>query len=625
MKNLLIKIYHHPLAALLTALAGVAVYLYKSIQFITYQYSIIDEGLFLLKGIYFISGTYQPYQDFGFWMNKLPFGYLFAGWLQTIFGPGIRTGRIAAVILGIGLLIGIWLITRRITGNRWLAAVSIWVFALNTSLISIYSHFLTEILVAFFLVWSLFFILGKNRHTLHYLSGGLLLGLILITRQNMLPLLLLLPLYVWWENKHWKAALSVFLPALLIFVFVHILYWPHIAQMWLPWLPQTLTPFLNSFRFEVQGLPFYDPIPPFQTRLHAFWEGVRIHFVPVTASIVSLFLILAQRKTWKTFHQSPHFKLMMFFSITYLLLMVEHFFATILLNYCVYCFSIYLSFFPILGVLALVTLPVLISVPQKTSFWNALFAALFCVGWITGIFFGGWQKLGRILTLQVPRSIRTPFQTVDVWGILHNKFGWSFETLRILLPTLAGVFVSLVLLAIIILGVFLLKKRGVQVNLSRFILLTVLAFGLLLLPSRLLGGEIELTRCNNVIEGFERVGNDLADLIPAQARVYYAGDFSPMVMLYLPEMKIFPQQYEQDYSHRIGGDAATLEQHGYWNDESAQRWIAQSDYLIISEKNFQRLNLSEKIPQDEFSLIYRSEPIWSCSAETIQMLFQRKR
>jgi hypothetical protein len=94
-------------------------------------------------------------------------------------------------------------------------------------------------------------------------------------------------------------------------------------------------------------------------------------------------------------------------------------------------------------------------------------------------------------------------------------------------------------------------------------------------------------------------------------------------MLYLPTVKIFPQQYEQDYSHRIGGESTTLEKYGYWNDKSAKNWIDQSDFLIISEKNFQRLNLKDKIPYTEFELLYQSEPILSCNAETSLMLFER--
>jgi hypothetical protein len=128
-----------------------------------------------------------------------------------------------------------------------------------------------------------------------------------------------------------------------------------------------------------------------------------------------------------------------------------------------------------------------------------------------------------------------------------------------------------------------------------------------------------------VIESFEAAGSKLATLIPPNATVYYAGDFSPIVMLYLPTMNIFPQQYEQDYSHRIGGDSVTLEKHGYWNDESAEKWIQQSDFLVISEKNFQRLNMKEKIPYNDFHLVYQSEPILSCSSETAMMVFERNK
>jgi hypothetical protein len=623
MKNLLIKIYNNSILAYLSAFAGLVIYLLKSIRFSTYQYSIIDEGLFLLKGIYFTNGVYQPYQDFGFWMNKLPFGYLFAGWIQKIFGPGIRTGRITAIILSILMLVGIWLITKRITNNVWLASFTTWIYTLNDSINQIYSHFLSEVLVAFLLVWFLFFILGKNRNLFHYGIGGFLLGLILITRQNMLPLLIITPIYVFWENKKLKPLLLLLLPALSIFVFIHFLYWPNILHMWIPWLPKSLTPFLNSIRFEVEGIPFYDPNPPFLTRLYAFWEGVRIHYIPFTASLISILLILSKRKNWRILTLNTVFKLTIFLSVTYLFLMVEHFYATIMLNYCVYCFSVYLSFFPVFGVLSLAVIPNLLLIENKKSKLNIFLAVLFFLIWFTGIFFGGWQKLNGILEIQVPRSFQLPIQTVELWGIFHNKFGWSYDTLRILLPSIAGFFIGLFMLGSITLFLYILRKRNYQVNFSKFTLTSLLILGIIFLPSPLLGGEIELNRCNNILSSFEASGSKLASIIPENSTVYYAGDFSPIVMLYLPTVKIFPQQYEQDYSHRIGGESTTLEKYGYWNDKSAKNWIDQSDFLIISEKNFQRLNLKDKIPYTEFELLYQSEPILSCNAETSLMLFER--
>ena len=112
----------------------------------------------------------------------------------------IRSYYVTAVIFGGTALIGLWLITKRLTGNLWLSALVVWVYALNNSLIQIYSQYLSEGLVAFLLVWLLFLILGKDRKLWQTLLSGVLLGLIIITRQNMVPLLIFLPAYIYRNN-----------------------------------------------------------------------------------------------------------------------------------------------------------------------------------------------------------------------------------------------------------------------------------------------------------------------------------------------------------------------------------------------------------------------------------------
>ena len=314
MKQRFLKIKNLKFLAYLFGLAGFFLYTSKTIFYAFYLNSIIDEGLFLLKGIYFTNGTYAPYQDYGFWMNKMPFGYLFSGWLQKLFGAGLQTGRVAAVFFGLLSLLGMWLLIPRLTRNPWLAGLAVWIFALNNSLIQIYSQWFSEVLVACLMTWVLFFVLGKPRQTWHYLSGGFLLGIIIITRQNLVPMMLLLPLYVYWETKQWKPVLFVFFPTLFLFFLIHVLYWPNILQMWLPWLPQSLTPFLDRFRIELPGTPFYNPYIPFQTRLHAFWEAIRIHFIPIFLSLTALILFYGKKDIQIRNKKSPQLQVIPVFT-----------------------------------------------------------------------------------------------------------------------------------------------------------------------------------------------------------------------------------------------------------------------------------------------------------------------
>ena len=385
------KVYTHKLAAVIFSLTGFVVYTVKSIYYAMHLPSILDEGLFLLKGIYYTNGAYIPYQEYGFWMNKMPFGYLFSGWLQQVFGPGLGTGRTAAVVFGVGSLIAIWLLIQRLTNRPWLAGIAIWLFALNNSIIQIYSQFFSEVMVAFFMAWMLYFLLGKERKTWQLLCGGFLLGLVLITRQNLVPLFGFVPLYVFIENRKLKPALISFAPAAVLFIFVHILYWPNIIQMWVPWFPSSITPFLDPYRVVLPGVPVYNPEIPLLTRLHAMWEGIRIHFIPLTLSIVSLILLTERRTKEKSLKKHPHFILFLFLPLTYLFLVAEHFYATIMLDYCVYCFTMYLSFFTVFGILSIITVPDLLKVKSTATIFSLSLTSLFLVIWPAGVLFGAWR------------------------------------------------------------------------------------------------------------------------------------------------------------------------------------------------------------------------------------------
>src|SRR5512136_1033496 len=102
--------------ALAFALLGMAVYLVFSIHFANTQRSTIDEGLYLYKGYLFAKGIYHPFQDYGPRAEYSPLSYLIQGYIQLWFGPGLRTGRIFAIIVGILALLGLWAAARRLAG-----------------------------------------------------------------------------------------------------------------------------------------------------------------------------------------------------------------------------------------------------------------------------------------------------------------------------------------------------------------------------------------------------------------------------------------------------------------------------------------------------------------------------
>jgi hypothetical protein len=119
-----------PALADLLSITGMAIHAALLWAFAHTQISVLDEGLYLYKGWLFANGRYTPFQDYGAWTNQMPLAFLIPGWVQMIFGPGLRTGRVMAVALGILALLGLWLTTRRL-GGRWVAALCVAVVALN--------------------------------------------------------------------------------------------------------------------------------------------------------------------------------------------------------------------------------------------------------------------------------------------------------------------------------------------------------------------------------------------------------------------------------------------------------------------------------------------------------------
>ena len=76
-------------------LAGVGAILYL-IQAIIYAHttvSSLDEGSYLIKGMFYLNGVYKPFEPYGPLTNKAPFAFLIPGMAEYLFGAGLRQLR----------------------------------------------------------------------------------------------------------------------------------------------------------------------------------------------------------------------------------------------------------------------------------------------------------------------------------------------------------------------------------------------------------------------------------------------------------------------------------------------------------------------------------------------------
>ena len=382
----------------LITLIGVFFYIAQSWYFANSLDSIGDEGSYLYKGYLFARGDYYPFQEYTFWTNKAPLSFLIPGYIQLWFGPGLREARYFAIFLGVLTLVAVWITARRLGGDVW-APVAVWVFALSFAQISVYSEAVSQGLVACLMAWMFVLTLGDRRRPLWQLVlGSALAVLVVMTRQNMAVVPAFLVWYIFWQfgarAGWWSLATSA-----VLFIGFHLVYWPGILQIWAPWLPQSLTPFLDPFRVSAQ---FTETDFVFEastlSRLQSLVTGMHDHFFVFLGSISALILWPA-RDAWKSRAQ---FKMAIFLGITFFSLFLMHTLASLPTDYCVHCFSAYQSFYTTAG---LFFITVVFSNGVSNSKWRLALLSVVLLLFAAGLGLYYYQSWGNWVldTVRVPR------------------------------------------------------------------------------------------------------------------------------------------------------------------------------------------------------------------------------
>src|SRR5258706_1715833 len=558
-----------PVLADLLSILGMGIYAFLLWTFAHIQYSVLDEGLYLYKGWLFATGQYVPFQAYGPWTNQMPLAFFIPGWVEMIFGLGLRTGRMFAVVLGMLAILGLWLTARRL-GGRWIAAGVVAAVVLNPAAARMVSMVASQGLVACLLAWTMFFSLGEECKDWQLALGGLLAGAAVMVRINLLPILPLLVLYMFWA-RGWKSALWLLAGELLVFGSPHLIYWPNILQIWARWLP---LPFLKPWT-SPQSLASWHPDNPLGFRVASFFLVFRYHFAALAGPLAAW---IFWPKQWKSTLQV---KTAAFLSFLLLAFFFLHAWAALGNEYFVFCFPTYTSFYSGIGlILVAVTLP---SWQFEVPLWRKWLGALAMLGLLAGMAYsadGTAESLLGQLFYKHLLSISVPgLNGAQIWQILANKFRLEYEiiyqTVHTWFPVLLAVLFGLVLLA----GAAWLNGRKNGAVLDAFVLFFLL--GTLFSPSTLLAGEYNSYDCqSDVIPGYEAVGAELGKLIPPGSTVYWAG-YSPVTLLYLPGVKIYPAQLHGTYSFRISNDDDALMKYGWWNQDLAGKVLAEVNFILV--------------------------------------------
>jgi hypothetical protein len=610
-----------PILADLLAVAGMLFYGGLLWTLAHHQVSVLDEGLYLYKGWLFGTGQYTPFQAYGVWTNQMPLAFLIPGWVELLFGPGLRTGRMLAVALGLLMMPGLWLTARRL-GGRWIAAGVMIVLALNPAAARMYALAASQGLVACLLAWTMWFSLGADRKNWQLLTGGLLAGCAVMVRINLLPLLPLLALYILWA-RGWQALLWSLGGMLASFGGVHLYYWPSILELWAKWLPFG---FLKTW-FPPKTVPTWNPDNPAGFRVASFFLAFRYHFAALAGSLAA-WIFWPKKEKNKTENISLYesrYKTAVFLSILLIVFFSLHAWAALGNEYCVFCFPTYTAFYSEVGLLLVaVTLPAWDLNPPA---WRKWLGGVSFLALLAGMAYSAEGAAENMLGgLFYKRLLASPVPGLNgalIWQVLANKFRLEYKSLydnvHTWFPVLLILAFGLAVFVVAWVSARASKGRSWGVGIVLFLVL-----GSFLEPAPVLAGDYNSYDCAaDVIPSYEATGALLAKSIPPGSKIFWAG-YSPVTLLYLPGVKIYPAQLHGAYSFRISADDDALLKYGWWNEHLAEKWLNEADFILAEQKNLGKNDwLSAAGRLEHFELVTQSAPL-SCDADAVMFLYRRK-
>lgn len=562
------------LPAVLTA-AGFLAYVLHALYIARTKTSFLDEGLYLVKGLLFATGKYVPFQDYGPWTNHMPFIFLIQGYIQEWFGPGLPTARYFMIVLGVLTLSAMYILARR-WGGKWWAVAVIWAMVLNPAEVKFHTLAISEGVVAPMMAWMFVLLLGAHRRNWQVILGGVLAGVMGMTRMNMFFVLPLITLYILWE-RGWKMAFYTALAGGLVVIAGHILYWPDILKLWAKWLPfaSILTPWrVPASAFGIPIPPSDDPTP-YLVFLYT-WMTFRLHFVALMSAFIAV-LLWPDRKGKK---MTMRLRAATFLAFFVIFMLIAHMLASFLGKWCVSCILLYSAYFDYLG---LIVLAMSFRFLQRDlPRWRQILIYAGLVVMIFGIGFATYEDVNS----NFAKVFIEKYKDSYIWNLLTNLTNFSA---LYLFRTLFTVGMSLLVVLLLAVATWAARRfiRDKQLLVRRgayYTLIGILIAGLILSPTKVLGRGNDFFDCGgaDVFESYAEVGEYLRSVIPPGSKVYWDGRIDAL-LLYLPGIEIYPPQLNQSHSFYYGGDSDLLLKNGYWTQELAEKWLKESDFILLEK------------------------------------------
>lgn len=589
-------------------------YAIQGIQLSEHMHPMMDEGSYLLKGMFYLKGIYSPYQEFGPITNKPPFSFYSLGISQLI-EPGLRSGRYFAVILGIVALIGLWLTIKRLFNIWWATGVAILV-SFSTALIMYSSKAMTQVVTSLLLAWLSYFVLGKDRRLWHLCLGGFLAVLLPLTRQNLLPLYFLILIYLAWE--HGKKGWISIAVSLSLFFLCLIFYWPGLFSTYInTYLPgaagnSILTFFKIEFPVSTSDI-FSNTDQGIVQETVILFQGFRNFLLPMIAAFMLLFTL-----PYRQILKAKYGKIILFLLSSFLFMVALHYYAVVSQNILINNFPSYLAFFWPIGFLLI---PFAFTHTDRMKDRYLILVVLFILLLFTGLGFSLFENTSEfLLHLQVPRFKDMHFLpgTIEITSILTDKFNLVYKSQRYFIGLLSGFLSGLLFLAIAWLVWKLVNAKFQRSSFTWTLFSVLMVIGVVVSPTRSFSGDSTIIMCNSgdILTAQEKVGEELNSVIPENSLVYL--DYStPISLLYLPGVKVFPPQINKYFYFSQSSDDRQLEKFGYWNESLANKWLKEAEYIILGDSPGRTIekNILKKDPE-RYSFILTTSTVVPCIDKT---------
>lgn len=198
-----IKKHKVTIALILLALAigGIA----HGFNMFKYPYLEDDEGTYMSQAWSLIThGSLAPYT---YWYDHAPMGWILIALWTTLtggfftFGLSINSGRVLMLIMHLFSIVLLFGITKKLTRSNFAAFIATLLFSLSPVGVYFQRRVLLDNPMIFWVLLSLFLLLGNGKKLSHYILSAICLGLGVLTKE---PAIFFLPsfLYIVYDTAH---------------------------------------------------------------------------------------------------------------------------------------------------------------------------------------------------------------------------------------------------------------------------------------------------------------------------------------------------------------------------------------------------------------------------------------